>query len=295
MAGNHLPESTARERPWSRRTPPRVRGADAALGASAGAPASSRLWEVDGLRTLAIAMMVAYHAGYDVDLLAPSVGIDALGGPWRALQVATGTTFLFVVGLSLAISNGRATARGMTALDRYRRHAGRAAQVGAAAAVVSLATWVALGDDWVRFGILHCIAAAMLIGPLLMPLGRANWALGALVLAAGLIIRDLPATDITPLLVVGVPPTGGAGVDWYPLLPWLAPVLFGLAAGARLYPAGRRGPWGRHLPEPAWAGLLGLPGRHALPIYLVHQPVLILLVAGALAVAGIQVSWAAFS
>lgn len=267
-------------------------------GASPGSPAdatlASRLWEVDGLRTLAILMMVAYHAGYDIDVLAPSLGVDALGGPWRALQVVTGSTFLFVVGLSLAISSGRASARGVPAAGRYRRHARRAMQVGAAAALVSAVTWIALGDDWVRFGILHSIAVAMLIGPILIPLGAANWALGGAVLVAGLVVRDLPATDVMPLLVLGVPPEGGAGADWYPLLPWLAPVLFGLAAGERLYPAGRRGPWGRSLSEPRYARALGLPGRHALPIYLVHQPVLVALVAAALAVAGIEVSWAAF-
>jgi uncharacterized membrane protein len=97
------------------------------------------------------------------------------------------------------------------------------------------------------------------------------------------------------LLVLGVPPPGGAGVDWYPLLPWLAPVLAGLAIGAALYPQGRRGPWGRGLPEPAWAGAAGAPGRHALPIYLIHQPVLIPLVAAALALAGVEVSWEEFT
>jgi uncharacterized membrane protein len=250
-----------------------------------------RLWEVDALRTLAIVMMVAYHAAYDVDLLGPGVAIDPFSGGWRALQVATGSTFLFVVGVSLAISNGRSRARGLAGGALYRRHLRRAGQVAAAALLVTVATRVALGDDYIRFGILHCIAAAMVIGPLLVPLGRWNAPLGVAVLAAGLWVRDLPASDVPGLLVLGVPAVGGAGVDWYPLLPWLAPALIGVAAGLTLYPAGRRGGWGRALPEPRWAATAGLPGRHALPIYLVHQLVLIPLVAGALALAGADVSW----
>jgi uncharacterized membrane protein len=92
-------------------------------------------------------------------------------------------------------------------------------------------------------------------------------------------------------MVLGVPPEGGAGVDWYPLLPWLGPALAGLAVGHMLYPGGRRGGWGRLLPAaPPWAGLAGWPGRHALPIYLVHQPVLILLVGAGLTIAGVEVS-----
>jgi uncharacterized membrane protein len=257
--------------------------------------AAGRLWEVDVVRTLAIGMMVAYHAGYDVDMLGPSVDIDPFSGGWRALQVATGSAFLFVVGVSLAISNGRSRARGLTGWDLYRRHLRRAGQVAAAALLVSVATRVALGDDYVRFGILHCIAVAMLIGPLLVPLGAWNAALAAAVLAAGLVVRDLGPVDAPGLLVLGVPQPAGEGVDWYPLLPWLAPMLLGLAVGLALYPAGRRGPWGRRLPEPRWARPAGLPGRHALPIYLIHQLLLIPIVAGALALAGVEVSWAQFT
>lgn len=259
------------------------------------APARDRLWEVDAARTLAILMMIAYHAAYDVHKLAPGVDIDPFGGGWRALQVATGSSFLFVVGVSLAISNGRARARGLTGGALYRRHVRRAAQVAGAALLVSAATRVALGDDYVRFGILHCIAAAMLIGPLLVRLGWLNAVLALGVLVVGLALKDGPTSDIPGVLVLGVPPPGGAGVDWYPLAPWLAPMLLGLAAGLALYPAGRRGAWGRRLPLPPAAAAIGAPGRHALPIYLLHQPVLILVVAGLLAVLGVEVSWDEFT
>ena len=258
------------------------------------APPRERLWEVDAARTVAIVMMVAYHAAYDVHQLAPSISIDPFGGGWRALQVATGSSFLFVVGVSLAISNGRARARGVVGMALYRRHVRRAAQVAAAALLVSAATRVALGDDYVRFGILHCIAAAMLIGPLLARLGWLNALLGVGALVGGLALKDGPTSDVPGLLVLGVPPPGGAGVDWYPLLPWLAPMLFGLAAGLALYPEGHRGRWGRTLREPPASRALGAPGRHALPIYLLHQPILILLVAAVLALVGVEVSWDAF-
>ncbi|MGD9571267.1 MAG: heparan-alpha-glucosaminide N-acetyltransferase [Thermoleophilia bacterium] len=262
---------------------------------SAPPAADGRLWEVDAVRTLAILMMVAYHVAYDVDLLAPSVDIDPFGGGWRVLQVMCGSTFLFVVGVSLAISNSRGSARGLIGAALYRRHLRRALEVAAAAALVSVATFIALGDDWVRFGVLHCIAAAMLIGPLLIPLGRWNALLAGVVLVAGLWVRELdPVGGVPGLLVLGVPQPGGEGVDWYPVLPWFAPFLLGLAAGLALYPGGRRGAWGRRLPTPSWARPAGLPGRHALPIYLIHQPVLIPLVAGALALAGVTVSWDEF-
>jgi len=237
--------------------------------------------------------MVTYHAAYDVWFLAPGVDIDPFGGGWRALQVATGSSFLFVVGLSLAVSNARARARGLEGAALWRRHARRAGQVAAAALLVSVATLVALGpEDYVRWGVLHCIAAAMVLLPLLVPLRPPGQvALALAVIAAGLAMRDV-AADAFGTLVLAGSPTGGAGVDHYPLLPWLGPAILGLAAGGLLYPGGRRRPgWDRLLPSPpAWADRpLTVPGRHALPIYLVHQPVLIALVALVLGATGVAI------
>ena len=67
-------------------------------------------------------------------------------------------------------------------------------------------------------------------------------------------------------------------------------MILGLAAGAALYPEGRRGPGGGGCPRPRTPARSGGPGRHALPIYLVHQTVLIPLIAAALAIAGREVS-----
>jgi uncharacterized membrane protein len=253
---------------------------------------SERLWEVDVVRTIAILMMVAYHIGYDANLVGPGVDIDPLSGGWLALQVATGSSFLFIVGVSLWISNARGRARGLSGWALYLRHARRAGEVLLGALLVSLVTFIALGDDYVRFGILHCIAVAMLILPLLVRLAPPLLlVLGVAVIAAGIaLVHDGPRSDAIGLLALGFRRTGTEGVDWYPLLPWLGPAILGLAAGAVLYPDGRRGRWGRRLPTPSHARALGWPGRHALPIYLVHQIVLIALVAGALALAGAEVS-----
>jgi uncharacterized membrane protein len=253
---------------------------------------SERLWEVDVARTAAILMMVVYHTGYDVNMLGPTVSIDPFSGGWRALQVATGSSFLFLVGVSVSLSNARSRARGLSGRALYRRHARRAAQVLAAALLVTVVTRIALGDDYIRFGILHSIGVAMLILPLLVRFAPPLLlVLGVGVIAAGLALaRAGPQSDAFGLLVLGVRRTGTEGVDWYPLLPWLGPAILGLAAGALLYPGGRRGTWGRWLRTPPHARLLGLPGRHGLPIYLVHQLVLIALVAAALALAGVEVS-----
>ena len=263
----------------------------------------------------ALSARVAEAAGYTCGILSGSVSATTvLGAPDMALQTLTefahqvrtitraSDLSVFVdadQGYGNALNVMRTVEElehaGLAGLALYRRHARRAAQVAVCALAVSAATWIALGDDYVRFGILHCIAAAMLIGPLLVRLGRWNAVLAAVVLAAGLALMDGPESDVPGLLVLGVSHPGGAGVDWYPLAPWLAPMLLGLAVGLALYPTGRRGAWGRRLPTPRHAAAIGAPGRHALPIYLVHQPVLIALVAGVLALLGVEWSWDAFT
>jgi uncharacterized membrane protein len=258
------------------------------------AAGTGRLWEVDAARTAAIAMMVAYHTGYDIHRLVPGIGLDPFAGGWRALQVATGSSFLTIVGVSLWISNARARGRGARGVALYRRHARRAAQVLGAALVVSAATRIALGDEYVRFGILHCIGVAMLLAPLFVRLGPWNLALGALAIAAGLAIRDRALGGPDALaLVSGFAIDGEGGVDRYPLLPWFGPVLIGLAVGWWLYPAGRRGRLTARIPDapPRALVLAGAPGRHALPVYLIHQPVLFPLVALLLWAAGHDVTF----
>lgn len=241
------------------------------------------------LRTVAIVLMVAYHVAYDVHLLAPQVALDPFNGGWRALQIACGSTFLAIVGISFWIGHTRAASHGLAGLALWRTHARRAVTVLAAAAVVSLATLVALGtEDVVRFGILHLIGVLMLLVlPLAVRLGAWNALVGALVVALGLAIDA--RSDVPGALALGfVPPE--RGVDWYPLLPWAGPALIGIAIGSVLYPGGRRGPLLGRLPAVSRTGLrAGTPGRHSLPVYLVHQPVLIALTAVALTLTSTEI------
>jgi uncharacterized membrane protein len=249
-----------------------------------------RFWELDAARTLAIGMMVAFHAAYDVDMLAPGLGVEPREGGLKALQLATGSLFLFLVGLSFSVSTARARARGLSGHALLRKQLVRAGEIAAAAVAISAVTWIALDDRWVRFGILHLIAVALALAPLLVRLGVWNLALAAGLLLAGR-WSEGASSDIPGSLLLGIrPESGSTGVDWYPLVPWLAPVLVGLVAGGWLYPNGERGAWSRLLPTPSLrtASLVGAPGRRALLIYLGHQLLLIPLVAAALLLAGVE-------
>ena len=81
------------------------------------------------------------------------------------------------------------------------------------------------------------------------------------------------------LIWTGLAPDRPLTADFEPFFPWFAPFLAGLATGRLLSWANL---WPRlALPDTALVRRLAWPGRHSLAIYLVHQPVLIGLVAGA--------------
>jgi uncharacterized membrane protein len=255
----------------------------------AAAPVATRLWELDVARTLAIGMMVAFHASYDIDMLAPGLGVEPREGWLKVLQVATGSLFLGLAGISFTVSTARARARCLSGRALLLRQWRRAAEILAAALAVSLVTWVLLGDGLVRFGILHLIAAGLFLAPFAVRLGAWNLLLAAALVLAGSWTEGL-SSDLPGLLPLGIrPDEGRVGVDWYPLVPWLAPFLVGLWVGTRLYPRGRRRWSSLPVPNARAASLAGVPGRHSLAIYLGHQAVLLPLVAAVLLAAGVEI------
>ena len=146
----------------------------------------------------------------------------------------------------------------------------------AAAALVTVATYVALPEYFVYFGILHCIAASSLIGLLALRLpAAAVAALGAVIMVASYILPD-PAFNAPLLRFIGLATEPAMTVDFEPLFPWVGPFLLGLASAEW---ASARGLLHRlALPDTPVLRRLAWPGQHSLVVYLVHQPILIALI-----------------
>lgn len=224
-----------------------------------------RIVAVDVARTAAILGMVLFHFVYDLEMfgLLPPGTTDT--GPWAWFARGVAGSFLFLVGVSLWLAHGQGI--------RWRAFWRRFAKIAAAAALVSAATWAAMPASFVYFGILHSIALASLIGLAFLRSPAAVSALAALAVWA---VTALWGGQLfaTPWLGwTGLSAEFRPAIDLVPLFPWLAPCLLGIAFAKW---AGARG-WLRAKPAPAWLQWVGWPGRHALAIYLLHQPVMIAL------------------
>jgi uncharacterized membrane protein len=236
----------------------------------AGTPAG-RIIEVDALRGIAIILMMAYHSVFDLSFLGLAA-IDLQQGFWFFLPRAIGALFLLIAGASMALSESKDR---QGAHEGYWHHAKRGLKLAAAAAAITLATWIYPHEGFIQFGIIHLIALATFIAPLFFRLGKLNVLLGLVIIAAGGIV-DAAQTDSHYLFWLGITYPGYTALDHYPLIPWFGVVLIGLYAGQALFPDGksRMGMKAPAADSPA-ARLLAFLGRHSLAIYLAHQVVLI--------------------
>ena len=224
-----------------------------------------RIAAIDLARTLALLAMVIYHFTFDLMLfghLPPGFVFD---GPWPLVARAIASSFLALAGVSLWLAHGSQI--------RWGAFWRRLALVAGAAALVTVATYFTMGAQFIRWGILHAIAAGSLLGlaflraPIVLTLGVA----AAVFVAPHLFRHEMFNAPLWIWLGLSteVPPT----MDYEPILPWLCPVLIGIVL-ARLM--ARAGLWDRARTwQPGAVGRALLwPGRHSLAIYLIHQPVL---------------------
>lgn len=227
---------------------------------------AERFWEIDFLRGAAIVAMVTFHALWDLDFLG-LLEIDLYSWPSLLFPLSIGTTFLFVVGVSLTLSHWK---RG----GRSRCHMmARGTKIFLLGMLISVFTFLVLGNRMVVFGVLHCIGISVMLAYPFLRFRSLNLVLGVLLVLAGVIVSGIHV-DQPYLLWMGLRPSGFQTVDYYPLLPWFGVVLVGVFVGNTFYRNYRRRislPDLSHLPP---VRSLCWLGRHSLMIYLVHQPLL---------------------
>jgi uncharacterized membrane protein len=234
--------------------------------APAAAPAP-RLAALDALRGIAIGAMVVYHLSWDLSwngLIAVDVATDPL---WRTFARLIAGTFMALVGVNLVL----ATRHGF----RLRPYLRRLAIIVAAAGLVSLGTWWFMPQTFVFFGILHSIAVASVLAlPFLWAPAWVTSLAAAFFLAGSYFLTDA-FFDAPALLWLGLSAHPVSTVDYVPVFPWFGVVLGGMVAGRLLVDYGSGSAFAHWRVSGLGGRVVTTAGRWSLPIYLVHQPILI--------------------
>ncbi|HAJ38254.1 MAG TPA: hypothetical protein DCL15_21495 [Chloroflexi bacterium] len=256
---------------------------------------AARFWEIDAMRGVAIITMIVYHAMWDLWYWGVFPNVVLWEGFWKYWQRFTAGTFLILVGVSLTLVYRRERARRGPDARLFPKFLLRGLKIFGLGMIITLVVTLA-GVGYVDFGILHLIGAATILAYPLLRFTWLNLALWGVFSLAGkwleqfhfdgrwlsiplgstLFIFFLDGRWLAPF---GVTPTRYPAVDYFPLIPWFGVVLLGVWLGNWFYADNRR-----LIPLPDWGDVLPIRGlrflgRHSLLIYMIHQPLILLVLA----------------
>jgi len=202
--------------------------------------------------------MILFHFVYDLKVFA-GASIDFQSPFWYFIGKASALLFIFLSGLSSGFSRSPVR-RGLKVLFYGMG--------------ITVVTYLFMKDEYVRFGILHFLGVTMILSPLLFRFSSwILWGCAGFSAVLGFWFKEQLVTT-SLLLPFGLMYEGFASMDYYPLFPYLAVTFLGALAYRHLYTQ-RSEPLllFRLKSEPIkWLS------RNSLGIYLVHQPVLLLII-----------------
>lgn len=216
---------------------------------------SPRYSLVDSVRGTAVILMVIFHFCFDLRYFGFVGWAVPNGEGWWQFRYLILTLFIGTVGISISLAQGQSY--------RFRAFWIRQCKLLLSAAAISLMSVFLFPNSWIYFGILHFILVASCFCLVLVRMPRLALVLGLGIIAAAFFDLVHPYWPFIYLREF-LPATTE---DFVPFVPWLGVAFLGLFIGHVIR---SRNPDFCHLSEPITAKI----GRHALPIYLLHQPLL---------------------
>jgi uncharacterized membrane protein len=241
--------------------------------------AAVQRWDaIDVARGLAICAMIVYHFSWDLSFL-KLIETDIIQIPaWRWFARGIAGSFLFLAGVGLALAH----------TQEFRRtpFLRRLAKVGGAALLVTVATYFAFPESYIFFGILHCIALSSVLVLPFLRLPPVLIAAAAVFCFAAPWLFTSPVLDHPWLDWLGLGSSDPIANDYVPIFPWLGPVLIGVAVAQVSLLSRPAMALARWRGTGSLSRLLIFAGRKSLPIYLLHQMVLLAALYGLLQLTG---------
>jgi len=143
------------------------------------------------------------------------------------------------------------------------------------AILITLFTYVFVPQYTIFFGILHFFAITSFLIPVFLKYNKLNLIAGLSIIISGIYLQQ-QTFDFSYLFWLGFIPESFSTFDYFPLIPWLGVILLGIY-------------YGRYFVEKTanikfnskYSNIFIFLGRNSLTVYLIHQPLLILLLIAA--------------
>ena len=223
-----------------------------------------RLPMLDQLRGFAFVLMAIFHFFFDMVFLL-RIPIPMFSHPaWIGFRIVIVLLFLGLVGICLSLNFQRGL--------NIKKFEIRLLKLFLVAGLITVSTWLLMPELVIFFGIIHLIAVSTLLAlPFLYIAGKKYryyyGALGVVLLIIGHMFQPIATQSALSFLWLTSPIPQTA--DYAPIIPWFGFVLLGLMLGWEAEKWAHR----QYLPTYLDRSLRWC-GRHALILYVVHQPIL---------------------
>jgi uncharacterized membrane protein len=179
----------------------------------------ARFWGIDFFRGIAVIMMVIFHCLFYIDYFG-FADLKLYSGFIGKFQMIIPLIFLTVSGIS---SNIQSRMHGKKAVLL------RGLKVLGLGLIITAVTWLLFPDNFVFFGILHCLGFCIILSYFFSRLCALIF--GIIILFIGNMVNNY-AVNFKYLSILGFKYPALSTFDYYPLIPWLGIFLIGYFIGS---------------------------------------------------------------
>ncbi|MDD2401333.1 MAG: heparan-alpha-glucosaminide N-acetyltransferase [Clostridia bacterium] len=216
----------------------------------------NRIWGLDFLRGIALVLMVYFHIMYDMKEMYNYEVIYESGFNYY-IGKASGILFILVSGISCSFS---------------RNNTQRAIKLFFIAMGITILTHIYESDLGIKFGILHFLSLSILMSKIFLKINSYLLAVfGTIIIFLSRYVY-LFNVNWNLFFPLGITTANFISSDYYPLIPWFGVFIYGLILGKKIYCKKTR-----RFSHIAKAGVIITLGKYTLPIYLIHQPVIMMI------------------
>jgi len=218
---------------------------------------NKRYFELDFLRGFGIILMIAFHFGYDLSYFGYVQYQTTVDLEWKIFRSIVLSIFLLAVGMSSYLAYAQEI--------NWQKVFKRSTKLFAVSLLITLGSYSIFENSWIYFGVIHFILLASLVSLAFVKVPNFSLLVGV----AFLLSYNLGYFHLDALLNFGVQNFGLPVYteDVVSFTPWFGLVLIGIFLM-------HHNLFGVKIKEMKITRSLGFLGKHALIIYLVHQPLL---------------------